>query len=61
MMNSEFRPEALYPIYPPYHQGEYLEEYFFKRWNNENIKSDRKYIDIFWTNLLVNCKVIDLQ
>jgi len=54
MMNDEFRQKALYPTYPPYHQDEYLEEYFYKRWNEENIESDRKYIDIFWTNLFNN-------
>lgn len=53
-MNENFRQKALYPTYPPYHKGEYLEEYFYKRWNEENIKSDREYIDIFWTNLFNN-------
>lgn len=53
-MNDNFRQKALYPTYPPYHKGEYLEEYFYKRWNEENIKSDREYIDIFWTNLFNN-------
>lgn len=54
-MKAEFRPESLYPIYPPYHQGEYLEEYFYKRWNEDNNRGkSRKYIDIFWTNLYNN-------
>lgn len=53
-MNKNFRQNALYPTYPPYHKGEYLEEYFYKRWNEKNIKSDREYIDIFWTNLFNN-------
>ena len=54
MMNENLRQTALYPIYPPYHTGEYIEEYFYRRWNEENIKSDRQYIDIFWTNLFNN-------
>ena len=54
MINEKLRQKALYPTYPPYHIGEYIEEYFFKRWNEENIKSDREYIDIFWTNLFNN-------
>lgn len=54
MMNENFRQKALYPVYPPYHQKEYIEEYFYKRWNEENILSNREYIDIFWTNLFNN-------
>jgi hypothetical protein len=48
------RPPSISPAYPPYHMGPYLEEYFFQRWNEKNIKSDRRYIDIFWTNLFCN-------
>jgi hypothetical protein len=54
MKNEELRNKALYPVYPPYHQEEYIEEYFYKRWNEENILSNREYIDIFWTNLFNN-------
>lgn len=54
VMNDQFRPKAIYPVYPPYHTGEYLEEYFYRRWNEEINFSDRKYIDIFWTNLFNN-------
>lgn len=54
MNNNELRSSALYPTYPPYHVGEYIEEYFFKRWNEESISSERQYIDIFWTNLFNN-------
>jgi hypothetical protein len=51
-MLKELRPVATYPIYPPYHQGEYLEEYFSKNYKQEYSK--RQYIDIFWTNLYCN-------
>ena len=54
MKNEELRTKALYPVYPPYHREEYIEEYFYKRWNEEKILSNREYIDIFWTNLFNN-------
>ena len=54
-LKDEFlRPKAEYGIYPPYHRGLYLEEYFQKRWYEENIKSDRIYIDALWTNIYCN-------
>lgn len=52
--DNSLRPNPISHIYPPYHTGPYLEEYFFQRWNQENIKTDRTYIDIFWTNLFCN-------
>ena len=52
--NDVLRPASISPTYPPYHTGEYLEEYFFKRWNEENIETDRQYIDVFWTNNFCN-------
>lgn len=54
MNNDALRPASISPTYPPYHTGEYLEEYFFKRWNEENNQTDRKYIDVFWTNNFCN-------
>ena len=54
MKNDALRPASISPTYPPYHDGLYLEEYFFKRWNEENINSERKYIDVFWTNNFCN-------
>lgn len=48
------RPKAVYPRYPAYNNGYYLEEYFYKRWNEDNPQVERKYIDIFWTNLFCN-------
>jgi len=54
MNNDALRPASISPTYPPYHTGEYLEEYFFKRWNDENIQTDRQYIDVFWTNNFCN-------
>ena len=54
MNNDTLRPASVSPTYPPYHTGEYLEEYFFKRWNEENVQTDRQYIDVFWTNNFCN-------
>ena len=54
MKNDALRPASITPAYPPYHTGEYIEEYFFRRWNEENIQSDREYIDVFWTNNFCN-------
>jgi len=54
MNNDALRPASISPTYPPYHTGKYLEEYFFKRWNEENVQTDRQYIDVFWTNNFCN-------
>jgi len=52
--NEALRPQSITPKYPPYHTGLYLEEYFFQRYTEENLKFDRQYIDIFWTNVFCN-------
>lgn len=50
--NTEnFRPKSEYPVYPPYHVGPYIEEYFFNYYTSNNIETDRIYIPIFWTNI----------
>ena len=51
---DELRPTAKFPVCPPYHKGYYLEEYFYHKWVDAGITSERKYIDIFWTNLCLN-------
>lgn len=51
---DELKPTAKFPVYPPYHTGYYLEEYFYHKWLDAGITSERKYIDIFWTNLWLN-------
>lgn len=45
------RPVPSYPTYPPYHTGDYLEDYFYKRFVQEAPKIDREYIAISWTTL----------
>ena len=51
---KNLRPPANYPVYPPYHQGEYLEEYFYKFYlqhKEEFDKTGYTLIPIFWTNV----------
>lgn len=38
--------------YPPYHNGRYMEEFFFDYWNQTDFQGKDKlcYIDIFWHN-----------
>ena len=53
---SNFRPSPKYPTYPPYHEGLYLEDYFFDWFTKNNIQTDRYYIPVFWTTCYVdNC------
>jgi hypothetical protein len=53
--NELLRPKAVYPTYPAYNVGGYyLEEYFYKRWMEDSPQTERKYIDVFWTNLFCN-------
>jgi hypothetical protein len=39
--------------YPPFKNGLYLEEYFFKKIINENPNLKRKYIPVKWTNFQI--------
>ena len=49
------RPEPSYPVYPPYHTGKYLEEYFFDFYQrNIDRFGKREYIPVYWTNCYVN-------
>ena len=57
---SEFRPEPNYPIYPPYHTGLYLEDYFYKEYNKENIEHIF-YIPVSWTTTYIQNQDNNLQ
>lgn len=48
---EDFRPHPRYPTYPPYHTGDYIEDYFYKRFVSENPTVARDYIGISWTTL----------
>lgn len=51
---SGYRPSPSYPTYPPYHQGTYLEDYFFKWFVENSIETERFYIPVFWTTCYVD-------
>ena len=57
---SEFRPEPNYPTYPPYHTGLYLEDYFYKEYNKENIEHIF-YIPVSWTTTYIQNQDNNLQ
>ena len=45
-----------HPTYPPYHQGYYMEEYFYNFYLNNKADFDRigyTLIPIFWTNVYI--------
>lgn len=46
----EFTPQPKYPVYPPYHSGLYLEDYFH-RYAQHHGNMARKYIAISWTTM----------
>lgn len=58
---EQFRPAPEYPVYPPYHQGDYLEDYFYNRFAKENPQCSREYIGISWTTLYCDNKRQGLQ
>ena len=47
---EDFRPTAQFPIYPPYHKGLYLEEYFCETAQNHHDPQNYIFIPIHWTN-----------
>lgn len=52
----QFRPIPKYPTYPPYHEGYYLEDYFYNWFISQNLELDRYLIPVFWTTCYVdNC------
>jgi len=56
---KNLRVPADYPTYPPYHKGDYLEEYFYKFYKKNKDKFDeidRTLIPIFWTNVYITGK-----
>lgn len=55
---SKYRIEPKYPTYPTYHEGLYLEDYFFDKFIKLNKDFDRYYIPVFWTTCY-NDNVLD--
>ena len=58
---DDLRPIPNYPPYPPYHVGEYIEDYFYKKFIEENPCLDRDYIAISWTTLYCENKDPEIQ
>jgi hypothetical protein len=58
---SKYRPSPKYPTYPPYHEGLYLEDYFFDKFVKSDIQLDRYYIPVFWTTCYVDGCFLGLQ
>jgi hypothetical protein len=58
---SDLRPNPQYPTYPPYHQGEYLEDYFYSQFVTNKPQSLRNYIGVSWTTLYCDNKDQNLQ
>ncbi len=61
---SLLRPEPTYPVYPPYHQGKYLEDYFFDFYIKNKDQFDvkgRTLIPVSWTTLYVENTPINIQ
>ena len=59
MIPDCYRPSPRYPIYPPYHKGLYLEDYFYE-WS-KNKTFNRIYIPIFWTTLYCDNYNLNIQ
>ena len=60
---KNLRVPADYPIYPPYHEGDYMEEYFYKFYIQNKSDFDKTgftLIPIFWTNVYLTSKNSDL-
>jgi hypothetical protein len=58
---SDLRPNPQYPTYPPYHQGEYLEDYFYSQFVTNKPQVMRNYIGVSWTTLYCDNKDQNLQ
>jgi len=60
---KNLRVPADYPTYPPYHEGDYMEEYFYKYYIENKSEFDKTgftLIPIFWTNVYLTSKNKDL-
>ena len=59
--NDNLRPNPTYPTYPPYHTGDYIEDYFYKWVYNKSEELSRDYIAISWTTLYCENKDPGIQ
>ncbi len=51
---EKFRQKPKWPVYPPYHQGDYLEEYFIKYFEQNNLDTKRYFIPVAWSSCYIN-------
>jgi hypothetical protein len=51
---EKFRQQPKWPIYPPYHKGDYLEEYFIKYFEQNNINTKKIFIPVAWSSCYIN-------
>lgn len=58
---SEYRPLPTYPTYPPYHSGDYLEDYFYNQFLSNNVSVNRYYIPVSWTTVYIQNQTHGLQ
>lgn len=58
---NEFRPQPEYPVYPPYHVGLYLEDYFFNFFIEKNLSTNRYFIPVSWTTCYIQNNTLNLQ
>lgn len=58
---DSLRPKPSYPTYPPYHSGEYLEDFFYRRFSKDLPEVNREFIGISWTTLYVENKQSEIQ
>ena len=59
--SPQFRPKPQYPTYPPYHVGDYLEDYFYNQFTQDMPNVTRDYIAVSWTTLYCDNKTEGLQ
>jgi len=51
---EDFREAPTWPNYPPYKQGEYFEEYFLRRYREDDLKTKRYFLPIAWSSCYIN-------
>lgn len=58
---ADFRPSPTYPVYPPYHRGLYLEDYFYDWYRDAKESLNRTLIPVSWTTCHIEGKTRGLQ
>lgn len=58
---EKFRCRYFGAAYPPYHNGMYLEEYFFHKFLRNGKVTERIFIPVFWTNCYLSGTTDGLQ